>query len=157
MTTFNFNAEIDLDVETTDGTSVLSAGYGSAIAVSLTRFIPINRGSPLITSETNNRYIIPFSCTLSGMWVYVIANTISATSFVRLRKNGADGNQSISITASTTGAFEDTTNSDSITSSDYVNYSVVTGGTGTSITLGPISIVVTNSTEENTFTWLHNV
>jgi len=63
------------------------------------------------------------------------ANTVSATSTFKSRKNAADGGQSISIPASTAGVFEDTSGSDSITAGDTFNYEIVTGsGTG-SLTL----------------------
>ena len=42
---------------------------------------------------------------LKGLTVYVRANTISADSTLRLRKNGANTNQSISIPNATTGYF----------------------------------------------------
>lgn len=60
-------------------------------------------------------------------------NTVSAASTFRLRKNGANANQSVSITASTAGVFSDSTNVDIIASSDDINYQLVTGASGTSM------------------------
>lgn len=54
-----------------------------------------------------------------------ISNTRATATTVKTRKNGADGNQSISVT--TTGILQDTTNSDSIASGDLISISVTTG------------------------------
>lgn len=50
------------------------------------------------------------------------------TGTLRVRKNGANATQVISVTSNQTGQFEDTTHSDSFISTDDINYSFVTGG-----------------------------
>ncbi len=64
----------------------------------------------------------------------ISANSVSATSTLRFRKNAANGNLSVSITASTTGTFEDTSNSDTVAAGDSFAISIATGATGTSLT-----------------------
>ena len=78
-----------------------------------------------------------FRCggTLKNAFAYVNANTVSAASNVKSRINGADGNSNISITASTTGIFEDTSNTDTIAAGDLVCSVLLPGASGTSITL----------------------
>ena len=67
---------------------------------------------------------------LSNLWVRVSLNLIlDGASTIRVRKNGANGNQVVSFAASTTGTAEDTTNTDSVAAGDELNYSVVIGGT----------------------------
>jgi hypothetical protein len=73
----------------------------------------------------------------------VVSNTVTATSTLRTRKNGANGGGAISISASTTGYFEDTSGTDAIMSTDYVNYQIVTGATGTSLTLNMLGVLGT--------------
>ena len=61
----------------------------------------------------------------------------STTHVIRLRKNGANGN--LSVTCNATGVFTDTTNTDTIISGDLVDYSTTrTVGAGT-ITINSIS------------------
>jgi len=78
----------------------------------------------------------------SNLRCYVPTNTYSAAATLRMRKNGANGNQSVSITASTTGWFEDSVNTDSFGATDDMNWSIVGGTTG-SITTTAIGITET--------------
>lgn len=68
--------------------------------------------------------------TLSRLRAYVSVNSASGTSTVKLRKNGADGNQAVSITTGATGEFEDTSNSDSLVAGDEACYQFTAGGSG---------------------------
>lgn len=80
--------------------------------------------------------------TLSKLYVRVITNTInSGTTIVRIRKNGANGNQFVSIGAGSVGEFEDTVNTDSVVAGDEVNYQLVTSGTSGSIVINIISVI----------------
>lgn len=73
--------------------------------------------------------------TFSNLYARVSANTVSAVSNIRFRKNTANGNQVLTIPSSTTGDFTDSTNTDSIVPGDLICYAVVAGGAGTSITI----------------------
>ncbi len=93
------------------------------------------------TTEVNLKSRIPWPVNFSQMTVWVLTNAITAASTFTFRKNAANGNQTVSITASTTGAFTDTTNSDSsIGASDLINYQLVTGATGSTMTIESTSI-----------------
>lgn len=71
--------------------------------------------------------------TLKNMYVYFSANTRSLDMPFRSRIDGASGNLLVTVTASTTGAFEDTSNTDTIADGDLVNFMHdATGGTGSS-------------------------
>jgi len=84
------------------------------------------------TTEANVQVTARCSGTLKNGYARISSNGRSSATTIKSRKNGADGNISISITASTTGIFEDTSNTDSISSGDTVNMSFVSGsGTGT--------------------------
>ena len=56
----------------------------------------------------------PFSAgTISNLWCRV-KTAATANSTVVLRKNGANGNETVSIGANSTGAFSDATDTDSM-------------------------------------------
>jgi hypothetical protein len=65
---------------------------------------------------------------LSNMAIFVSTNTLNGTTIITLRKNFLSGNQTITVPNATTGYFEDTINTDIITTADKVNYQVVTAG-----------------------------
>lgn len=62
--------------------------------------------------------------TLSGLLVNVSANNLADDATVRTRKNAVNGGQIVTITASTTGQFTDSSGSDAIVDGDTLNYQV---------------------------------
>lgn len=91
----------------------------------------VAESSQLITTESNVKFRVGAPLTLRNLQVNVFSNARSSTTTVRLRKNGANGNQSISIGAGATGIFEDNSNTDTVVVGDDLNYSTTTGtGTG---------------------------
>lgn len=85
------------------------------------------------TDETNVLYIVWAATTLSNLRVYVHASDSSQSSVVRTRINQANGNLLVTITAGTTGSFEDTINTDSVSVGQTLNYilgPVLLAGTG---------------------------
>ena len=87
----------------------------------------------------------------NGIWeelnVSVPSNTRNGITTVRSRKNNAFGTIIVTIPASTTGVFKDTTNKDRFVSGDKLNYEVSRGGTTGTITFGSVSSIV--YTEKN--------
>lgn len=79
--------------------------------------------------------------TASKLQCNISANTVSVNSTLKLRKNGADGNQAVTIMASTTGVFEDASNTDTITETDEINYALVAPLGGTSMTIRSMSML----------------
>lgn len=80
------------------------------------------------TTEANREYLITTAATFSNLRMFVTSNTVNGTTTITLRINGADANQTLSIAASTTGDFEDTTNNDAVAVNDLVVVQIVTGG-----------------------------
>jgi len=70
---------------------------------------------------------------------HVAANTYSQGTVLKLRKNGADGNQAVTVPATMTGVFEDVAHTDAFGESDDVNYSF-SGGFSGSITISSIGL-----------------
>lgn len=75
------------------------------------------------TSTTENRaeQYMGVAGTLKRLGCRVISNS-GATTILRSRINGGNGNLSVTITSSTTGVFEDTSNTDTIAVGDLSNY-----------------------------------
>lgn len=65
--------------------------------------------------------------TMSNMGIYISTNTSTNSMTQSWRTNGADGNQTITIGAASTGYIEDTTNSDVVAPGDTANYKTVSG------------------------------
>ena len=82
------------------------------------------------TTEANAQHIERFNGTWSRIGIKVISNSRLTDGTLRSRKNGSNGNCSVTVTASTTGYFEDTTNSDSVTPGDTWGVAL-TNGSGT--------------------------
>ena len=115
-------------------------------------FVAMYRGFSYGTAGTRHTYIFgdgaysfntdalaqwksPGAATYSDLRLYVSANTRNGAYTWTFRKNGASGNQVVTIPSSTTGEFEDTTNSDSVVATDLVNYRTVLAGTTGSVTV----------------------
>lgn len=107
------------------------------------------------TQTKNKFYITDYAA--SKMRLHLTTNTVASTSSFTFRKNGADTALTISIPASTTGAFEDTTHSVSISNGDDINYKLAAGGSGsmvgryTSIRFMKETTPVVNNTSRNFF------
>src|SRR3989304_6437889 len=96
-------------------------------------------GSPGATvyRACGNTGVIDFAAEASAQVIYRTAGTLSkllvvvsgrAGSFgsatVKIRKNTADGNMSVSIPADTSGIFEDNSNTDTVAAGDTLDYAV---------------------------------
>lgn len=129
------------DFETTDSSAQLTVASNSqTYAVSVTRYEPLEGASANETTEANIQMKAGTADSASLFEAYVSANTVSAASTVTFRKNAANGNGSISITASTTGWFEDASHTDALIATDEINWMIATGGSGTSLTLEMLSV-----------------
>jgi hypothetical protein len=105
-------------------------------------------GQLAYTPTESNRYeLMRLPATLKNLMVYIPTNTINAATTFGSRKNSANGNLTLSVGASTTGFFEDTTNSDALVLNDLVN-TFITMGAFTSGAMGinqvAVDLVTTN-------------
>lgn len=121
-----------------------AAGPGTAQFVSVTRYWPL-AGTDETSTEAQAQMRIRDSYTWSHLGVNIASNTVTATSTVRSRVNGADGNQAVSIPSSSTGFFEDTSHSDSLADGDLVAIALTTGGSGSSLLANTISSLLGHS------------
>lgn len=129
-------ATISIDFETTDRTFLLS-NFGTLVAAAATPvfYKTLSGGNALnSTVEADAESLGLTQFTLTNFRTFTASNGITAASTMRVRKNSANGNLVISITASTSGEFEDIVNSDSVIPTDLMDVQVTVGATGTNIT-----------------------
>lgn len=132
----NFKAEFD----TTTSTTLTSARLGNATnltgvnlsGAAATYFYQPNGALTNVNiTESVAQVLQLYSATFKNLAAYMATNARANTTSLRFRKNTANGNQLISIAATITGWFEDTTNTDTVVANDIVDYTVVNGtGTG---------------------------
>lgn len=137
-----------VDFETTTDKFVWGGGRasGNVLNANTITWGGVGRGTMTeVTTESFTSVDANIACDVTNLWCYISANTVTATSTLRLKVNQANGNLVASIGASTTGEFEDTTNTDSLVATDEVNIEVDTGNTGTSLTIRGHTILVTNT------------
>ena len=137
-------AFISFEFETTTEHFIITAGCVGATAdlvvnANVTHYMTIGGGLTSYVAEADTKLKLRERCTLSDLLIYVPINTVTAASTYRTRINGANGNQIITIPASATGYFV-STGSDIVNADDDVNLQLITGATGTSMTIRQVAI-----------------
>jgi hypothetical protein len=94
------------------------------------------------TEEEFEVYTARFGLHDFGLLVYVVNNSVNGSTTLGTRKNLADGNQSVSVPASTTGSYTDSVDSDDYAYGDAFDYVYNTG----SATLGEMDTVSSTTT-----------
>lgn len=146
-------ATIAVDFETTDRTFLLN-NWGTLVvaAAAATFYKPLAGGNALnSTTESDAQSLGLTQFTLTNFRTFTASNGITAASTMRVRKNGANGNLVISITASTSGEFEDIVNSDSVIPTDLLDVQVTVGATGTNITFRNHNLTATVAAVEDQY------
>lgn len=147
--TFTYNSNFHLAdasawYTNSSGYSILSCANdkGLSIAKSVTDYFGLSGILDTNTTESAAQVTANSVYTFSDITTLITANTVSATSSVTLRANTASPSSgpSASITASTAAVFADTTHTYVCASTDLLDYQLVTGGTGTSLTVNFVSI-----------------
>lgn len=96
----------------------------------------ITNASPETKVELTSRVVF----TAGNLQTLITANTVTAPSTLTFRQNAGSTTLTLSITASTTGYFEDVVDTVSIVATDLLNYQLVSGTGGTSMSIGLIAI-----------------
>lgn len=140
---------LSVDFINTAGQSILPTGSLGTVSSNQTRYNhTVGRLSP-VTTESDVTKPVNIAATLSKLSVEISANTVTATSTISTRKNSGAGGQSIAISASTTGQFQDASGTDVIVASDTISIKVATGATGTSLSWRNSVIVTTVTTAQS--------
>ena len=95
--------------------------------------------------ELNARTRVFNTLTWRNLYVRVVTNATTAASTVISRRNGANGNQSVTVGSGATGEFEDTVNTDSLTDGNQANYQFV-AGTGGNVSWSVFSSILEQTT-----------
>lgn len=104
---------------------------GANIAPPITgvRYDPV-QGTQNNTDETSSQFS-GLAGQIKNLFIIYLTNTISSAGTWVSRKNGANGNLSVSISNGATGYFEDTTNIDTIASTDTIDRALSNAATST--------------------------
>jgi hypothetical protein len=115
---------------------------------------PISGPSVGTTTEAQAEIKVRSAGILSALYVRVGSVANGGTHTLRTRKNGANGGQSVTINA--TGVFEDTTNTDTLASTDTFCYQSTPSGSTNTFTWWIISNIFNATTDSVSFlnTWM---
>lgn len=120
----------------------LAIGPDTTLLDAVTTYMPIGNGYLIDDSETTSKVTWRIAGIISQLSVVChLNNTTGGSSTFTLQKNETDGNNVVSVPFGTTGAFADTSNTDSITSGDRLRVKAVTGTGGDSVDLAVVSAV----------------
>lgn len=128
---------LDFITTTNHAIFVDSNDAGSAIAANLTRFLGLTGNSSVLTQDARAQFKIG-NAVVREITCYITANTVTAATTIKIRRNGVNGNNSISIPSSSTGRFSDYSGHEDVfdpTTNNLISYAIITGATGTSITI----------------------
>jgi hypothetical protein len=126
---------------------------GTAIGINLTNYVGFSGVTNRLSTTESRVYVnSAIGFTAAKLRCYVSANTHANAATLKSRINTANGAQSVSITASTTGWFEDASNSDSVVAGDLLAAQIVTGATSGSLTLHTIAMTGTVGSGSQTLT-----
>ena len=124
---------LGVDYETTTDTWHMIAGdgpTGDAVAASTTVYYGASGWLTQTTTEPGARQEVNVAATASKLSCNITANTTLSNTTVRLKIDGGNGNQLITVGAAATGLFEDASNTDDLNADEDVNYEVVAGSIG---------------------------
>lgn len=122
VTVQNHSLAFDSGTNTSQRYSTARNPVSAAVA---TIYSPLTTQCPNdAVTEANAQFKFRTGGTLKNGFWNIITNTQSGAITARTRIDGANGNIAIAVTASTTGIFEDTSNTDTISSTNLVNWSI---------------------------------
>lgn len=101
------------------------------------------------TTESVTQYTYRSDGTLANGFAHVSVNTHAGGATLRSRVNTANGNIAVSITASTTGFFEDTSNTDTISSGALISMSIKGGAGAGSMSIDVIGMEFTTTNSKS--------
>lgn len=118
----------------------------------VTQFYPLNgfHGSGS-TTEANWQHTATAAATFGGLGCQVRTNTKGGNSFLRLRKNGGNGNSVVTIGGAVTGLLQDVTNTDSVSVADLTNYSIDFFADANALRFWTIGVEAVSSASQGTF------
>lgn len=106
--------------------SMFGAETGGSVGITTTgtKYMPMSGVLYLQSSESDCKIRTKVNGTWKGMAMYNGYNIRTAATVFKSRINGADGNQACNVPASSTGWFQDTSNSDTVSEDDELAHAV---------------------------------
>lgn len=129
---------------TGSGTIVYEGLYSTSTNSGSNQFVSF-LGTTGSSVEDYIRHRVTQAGNFSKAWLYVSANTITNTSLLTLRDDGASGSTQISVGGGLTGEFSDDTNATTIAANSLCNWKITTGAGGGAIFTRGTSIDFTPS------------
>lgn len=126
----------------TANVSALVAGGTSETLAAATTTYYSPAGAANQGNEAGQRATAPIAGTVTKAGVYVGVNASTTDATFTFRVASADTSLAVTVTASTTGAFTDTTNTATVAAGDYLSWKG-TGATTGAVTLGSFSTLFT--------------
>ena len=94
-----------------------------------------------VTVESEQKLKTRLRFTYFGLTLHAQVNTVNGPTTIKFRKNGSDGNQRITIPASTAGWQSDAINLDPVDDIDEIDIEVTTAGTSGTVTIRNMSLM----------------
>lgn len=117
----------------------------------VTYFYALSGNSPITNfTEARAQTNCVTAITLRNLFLYVLTNSITANSTFRTRVATANGAQSITVGSTATGIFEDTVNSDSVTTNQLVGFQAVMGSAAGTV-MSPRTMSVESSSTNSIY------
>lgn len=102
------------------------------------------------TGETDQAQVYcSIPATFVNFLALVVSNTLGDSCRVAFHINTISGTLALSITASTSGTFEDLVNSDAVVPADLINYFVNTGAAAGAISLGVLGTEMVSTADQS--------
>jgi hypothetical protein len=125
-----------------------NSGSGTVAAGATGYFWPGTSSMATSATEVSREVTWRTAGTISKLYFRITVNSTTSASTLKLRKNGADSGMGQSIPAGTTGFFEDTVNTVTVSAGDKFAYQLINGGGG-NISTSLISVIFDASTNSS--------
>ena len=119
----------------TGATSDITQDFGT------TNYYAIGGAMREVTVESEQKLKPRLPFTYFGLTLHAQVNTCNGATTIKFRKNGADGNQLITIPATTAGWQSDDINLDPVLATDEIDIEVTTAGTSGTLTIRNMSLM----------------
>ena len=127
----------------TSGRAVAQTVSSSGLTSGVTRFTGVF-GVMMNSTEAQTQTVMPGVATFSVLSVNLNSNSSTSAMAVVFRNGAVTKNESVTVTASTTGIFQDLTNTDSVAANDKICYQA-SGSNNSTNTFTTFAALVTTS------------
>lgn len=127
---------------TTGTTSIQAGSNGSGLVSGLTRFLAPSGAAVFQSSELQT--IMPGTATFSVLSTYLKSNSSTSDMTMVFRNGGVTKNESVTLTGSASGLFQDLTHTDSVAAGDKIAYQCSGANSSTNVWESVTALVATS-------------